>query len=262
LVFVWSQATLEDDLDFRNHYSSAKKPQQSPWTSDTQGGLVESRLFDAKTPDPQFRAAALIGASATVAGVGQRSEDGVQWVTVFGYPLGAEDAVREYFAAAGRIHDVKYTPHNRIHLGFVSILCVVCLGCVTAWSRKCVCQWVCFSYVSKDDYQSALEKNGAGDVVPGFLIGVKPCAAQDLPHPFADASTGVFRRRDVSTASKRVRSRTPGVIGRGEASNLLPPGDADSIYKKPQQRRRNVCSRVCEYIVRFVGSWWQGKNHS
>jgi hypothetical protein len=113
---------LEDDFDFRKQYSSAKKPQQTPWTSEPRGGLVESRLFDAKTPDPQFRAAALIGASAAVSSLGQRDEDSVKWVTVFGYPLGADDAVREYFAASGRIHDVKYTPHNRIHIGCVGML--------------------------------------------------------------------------------------------------------------------------------------------
>jgi hypothetical protein len=117
-------------------------------------------------------------------------------------------------------------------------------------------------YTSESDYQTALAKNGASDVVPGFLIGVKPCAAQDLPHPFADASTGVFRRREVTRVNKRVRSRTPGAVGRGESNSLLPPGDASSIYKKPQHRRQNMCSRVCEYVVRLVGSWWQGKNHS
>lgn len=79
-----------------------------------------STLFggDWSAPDLQFRAAALIQRDDG----GQRGQRGssTQWVTVFGYPTGAEDAVRDHFTSITRVQDIKYTPHNRMHLWCVS----------------------------------------------------------------------------------------------------------------------------------------------
>lgn len=101
--------------------------------------------------------------------------------------------------------------------------------------------------------------NGASDVVQGYLIGVKHCEASELPNPFADAGTP-HRRRDASV-KRRVRSRTPGAVGdRHDAADAHTDTHDDytqSIYRKTPSRNRNLCSRMCEYIVRKAAALWK-----
>ena len=104
--------TLDDDTDYVR--SPAMQKQQRPFAPTAASFFSPSR-------DDQFEAAALISASATTstASAYDGAASAQNWITVFGYPPGCEDAVRAYFRAVSEVVDVKYTPYGRMHLWYV-----------------------------------------------------------------------------------------------------------------------------------------------
>ena len=129
--------TLDDEFD-----SVQAPPSQAKSAAKPPAARSSMTLFGESIGDSQFATAALIGAGTANSGAPHASltlfgsQDGgfggaptasQRWITVFGYPMGAEDAVRKYFQEFTDVVDVKFTPHNRVHLWCVCFALLVLL---------------------------------------------------------------------------------------------------------------------------------------